>query len=190
MKVHVKKLDYRATLILLQSQKSLCSHSTLSAGKYPGTHMLASIRFGSLTKVETNIHPFVSPLCSHIATLLFYALDCVQKDFKRISKSVTCTGRPMDWHKQPGEKHIEGTEVAIVQFFKPVHCKDISSHLKINLFSSLMHGTSRTEIFLISLHCQCRCLLLNDCALLADCFNFRQTRLLVGQHHNSYRRDL
>ena len=65
--------------------------------------------------------------CSHIAALLFYLLDCVEKDLGKLPETVTRTGRPMEWNVPPPLKDVEPVPVENMVFTKAKYGKDTRS---------------------------------------------------------------
>eukprot|EP00117_Sycon_ciliatum_P014844 scpid35546/ scgid0780/ len=62
--------------------------------------------------------------CSHVAALLFYLLDCKEKDATTIQADATCTGRLMSWHRPPPQLSVPAVPLADAVFEATAYGKE------------------------------------------------------------------
>ena len=61
--------------------------------------------------------------CSHVAALLFYLEDCVQRRDKLLSDNMTCTDKLQQWHIPP-KRTINPAPVSDIEFRKAEYGKE------------------------------------------------------------------
>ena len=80
-------------------------------------------REGEIYKGKCGCAAGLGESCSHVAALLHFVLDAIEKKVDEIPESRTCTDKLMSWHKPPSHMTLSAVEITETVFEKPSYGK-------------------------------------------------------------------